>query len=116
MGTGAVEQPSPVDVLDRLPVDSEFSAAEAAELRNLARTDPGLLVDVLGERGKPKWAAAVRSSLYSTELRDERHRANVEQTARGIQRDAGQVVRRGPNWLLLGGIVAAAVLLTQSDR
>ena len=116
LGVGAVDQQTPAEVLERLPVDSEFSAAEAAELRDLARSDPGLLVDVLAERGKPKRAAAIRSSLDADQARDARHADNVRQTAEDIGRDARDAGRKGTNWIVVGGIVAAVVLLTQSDR
>lgn len=115
-GVGTVSSMSPLDVLGKLPIRTEYSAAEVADLEALAKRDPYELVRVFNDDGHPKWAAAVKSAADATTARDDRHQANIDQTARDIKRDAKQATKRGTSWLPVVGIVAAVVLLTQSGK
>jgi hypothetical protein len=116
LGVGSVDSMNPEAVLSRLPVRSEYSATEVAELEQLANEDPAELARIFEADGHPKWAAAIRSSFQAGEAREQRHQANIDQTARDIRRDASKVTRRGASWLPVVGILAAVVLLTQSGR
>lgn len=115
-GVGSVQSMGPLDVLQKLPVRTEYSAAEADDLKALAQRDPYELVRVLNDDGHPKWAAAVKSAADATTARDDRHQANIDQTAKDIKQDATKATRRGASWLPVVGIVAAVVLLTQSGK
>lgn len=111
-GVGSVDQPDVDDVLNRLPLATEYTPAEIDTLYDLG---PTALAARFRSDGLPKWAAAVESADASEVAREERHRANVRQTAADIQRDAGKVGRRGTN-LLPVGLLLAAVLLLGSRR
>jgi hypothetical protein len=115
-GVGAVESMTPPDVLARLPVSSKYSQDESTELFLLAENHPMVLVRKLDNDGLPKWARAIEASIEAGTARDERHRSNIDQTARDIQRDASKVGKRGASWLPVVGIVAAVVLLTRSGK
>ena len=116
LGVGSVDSMTPPEVLARLPVRDEYSAAESSELFELARNDPAELVRVLRVDGHPKWASAVQSSLGAEQSREQRHTENIDQTARDIGQDARKTGRRGASWLPVVGILAAVILVTQARR
>ena len=112
LGVGSVDSMTPTEVLARLPVRDEYSEAESRELSQLAKEDPYELVRVFNDDGYPKWAAAVKSAADATTARDDRHLTNIKKTSGDIV----QAGRGGASWLPVVGILAAAILLTQSGR
>lgn len=114
LGVGSVEQPTPANVLDRSRVDRWASEDDLRHMYHLASTDPPELARYLDSVDRPKVAAAVRSSIGSSRRRDERHRANVEQTLDDIARDAGGATRTGLPVVALLGFAAAALYLGSS--